>query len=557
MASQKNELVFLPLGGLGEIGMNAALYGFGPEHRRKWILVDCGMGFGNEESLPGVDLIFPDLRFIEEQRENLLGIIITHAHEDHIGAIADLWPRLQAPVYATAFTCGLLQARKLGEPGAPKVNLRVVQPGIPVELGPFSIDYIPVSHSIPEANALAIRTRHGLVVHTGDWKIDAAPYTGNATSRETFEKLGEEGVLALICDSTNVVRSGQSPTETEVANSLAELIASAPNRVAVTTFASNVARIKAVADAARTCGRQLIVVGRAIDRVIDVAKECGYLDGIGEYKSAEMFNSLPRNQVVALLTGSQGETRAAMARISDGSHPDVKLAAGDRVIFSSRAIPGNERAIGKIINALVRDNVEVITDRHELVHVSGHPRRGELEQMYAWTKPRIAVPAHGEDVHLSEHAAFAKALGVPEVVKTRNGQMVRLAPGPAEIIDDVPSGRLYKDGNLLTDEGDRAVPERRKLSFAGVVSIAIAIDSRGELAGDPMVEAMGLPLETKNGSNLDDVIEEALDSVLASLPKPKRRDPETVETAVKRAIRSAVNNVWGKKPACHVMVIEV
>jgi len=557
MSSQKSDLVFLPLGGLGEIGMNAALYGFGPEHRRKWILVDCGMGFGDQESVPGVDLIYPDLRFIEEQRENLLGIIITHGHEDHIGAVVDLWPRLEAPVYATAFTCGLLEARKLSEPGAPKINLRVIQPGVPIELGPFSVEYIPVSHSIPESNALAIRTKHGLVVHTGDWKIDAAPYTGNATSQEAFEKLGEEGVLALICDSTNVLRDGKSPTETEVANSLAELIASAPHRVAVTTFASNVARVRAVADAARACGRQLIVVGRAIDRVIDVAKECGYLDGIGEYRSSEAIGRLPRNQVVALLTGSQGETRAAMARISEGSHPDVKLTSGDRVIFSSRAIPGNERAIGRIINALVRDNVEVITDRNELVHVSGHPRRGELEQMYAWTKPRIAIPAHGEELHLSEHAAFARALGVPEVVKARNGQMVRLAPGEAEIIDDVPSGRLYKDGNLLTDGGDRAVTERRKLSFAGVVSVAIAIDSRGEIAGAPMIEAMGLPLETKNGSNLDDVIEEALDNVLAGLPKPKRRDPETVETAVKRAIRSAVNNIWGKKPACHVMVIEV
>jgi len=557
MSSQKSDLVFLPLGGLGEIGMNAALYGFGPEHRRKWILVDCGMGFGDQESVPGVDLIYPDLRFIEEQRENLLGIIITHGHEDHIGAVVDLWPRLEAPVYATAFTCGLLEARKLSEPGAPKINLRVIQPGVPIELGPFSVEYIPVSHSIPESNALAIRTKHGLVVHTGDWKIDAAPYTGNATSQEAFEKLGEEGVLALICDSTNVLRDGKSPTETEVANSLAELIASAPHRVAVTTFASNVARVRAVADAARACGRQLIVVGRAIDRVIDVAKECGYLDGIGEYRSSEAIGRLPRNQVVALLTGSQGETRAAMARISEGSHPDVKLTSGDRVIFSSRAIPGNERAIGRIINALVRDNVEVITDRNELVHVSGHPRRGELEQMYAWTKPRIAIPAHGEELHLSEHAAFARALGVPEVVKARNGQMVRLAPGEAEIIDDVPSGRLYKDGNLLTDGGDRAVTERRKLSFAGVVSVAIAIDIRGEIAGAPMIEAMGLPLETKNGSNLDDVIEEALDNVLAGLPKPKRRDPETVETAVKRAIRSAVNNIWGKKPACHVMVIEV
>lgn len=557
MARGKDELVFLPLGGLGEIGMNAALYGFGPERRRKWILVDCGMGFGNEENLPGVDLIYPDLKFIEEQRDNLLGIVITHAHEDHIGAIGDLWPRLRVPVYATAFSCGMLETKKLSEPGAPGVELRVVTPGQRFDIGPFNIEYIPVSHSIPEANALALRTGLGLVIHTGDWKIDAAPYEGNLTSPETFMQLGEEGVLALVCDSTNVLRDGQNPTETEVAEHLAEIIAAAPHRVAVTTFASNVARIKAVADAARKCGRKLLVVGRAIDRVMTVAEECGYLKDIGEYFSGESFERLPRDKIVLLLTGSQGESRAAMARVAEKTHPDVKLASGDRVIFSARSIPGNERAINKIINALVRDGVEVITDGQELVHVSGHPRRGEIEQMYAWTKPRIAVPAHGEDLHLMRHAALARRLGVPEVALTRNGQMLRLAPGSAEIIEDVSAGRLYKDGALLTDENDTAVPERRKLSFAGVISIAIAIDGRGELAGDPVVETMGLPMTARNGRSLEGVIEGAVDNVLSGLPKPRRRDPETVEEAVKRGVRAAVHGVWGKKPACHVMVVEV
>ncbi len=554
---KKDELVFLPLGGLGEIGMNVALYGFGPEHRRKWIMVDCGMAFGNEENLPGVEVIFPDLSFIEAQRENLVAILITHAHEDHIGALADLWPKLRVPVYVTPFAHGLLQTRKLSEPGAPKIDFHIVQPGYQFEVGPFSVEYIPVAHSIPEANALAIRTDLGLVIHTGDWKIDADPYSGNVTSEETFRKLGDEGVLALICDSTNVVRDGQSPTETQVADHLAELIASAPYRVAVTTFASNVARIKAVADAAQRCGRKLLIVGRAIDRVKDVAEECGYLKGTDDYLTGESFDKLPRDKVVALLTGSQGEPRAAMSRIAEKSHPNVKFAAGDRVIFSARAIPGNERSIGKIINALVRDGVEVITDRQELVHVSGHPRRGELEQMYAWTRPRIAIPAHCEDLHLAEHSALARSLGVPEVVTARNGQMVRLAPEKADIIDDVPAGRLYKDGLIVTDSKDKAVPERRKLSFAGVVSIAIAIDGRGDLAGDPIVEVSGLPMTSRNGLNLDSVIEQAVDSVLSSLPKPRRRDPETVEDAVKRGVRAAVNNVWGKKPACHVLVIEV
>lgn len=557
MARGNEELVFLPLGGLGEIGMNAGLYGFGPPNRRKWILVDCGMGFGNEENLPGVDLMFPDLKFIEADRKNLLGIIITHAHEDHIGALAELWPRLQAPVYATPFACGLIQTRKLSEPDAPKVDLRVIQPNVPFDVGPFNIEYIPVSHSIPEANALALRTELGLVVHTGDWKIDAAPYEGNATSADSFRKLGEEGVLALVCDSTNVTRDGQSPTETEVAETLAELIAKAPHRVAVTTFASNVARIKAVADAAKKCNRKLVVVGRAIDRVMMVAQECGYLEDVGEYYSGESYERIPRKEVVALLTGSQGEPRAALARIAEKTHPNVKLAAGDQVIFSARAIPGNERSIGKIVNALVRDGVDIITDSQELVHVSGHPRRGEMEQMYAWTKPRIAVPAHGEDLHLSMHAELARKLGVPEVALTRNGQMLRLAPGPAEIIDNVPYGRLYKDGLLLTEESDRAVSERRKLSFAGMISIAIAIDSRGDIAGDPIVETMGLPVNIRQGKTLEGVVEEAVDSALSSMPKPRRRDPETVEDAVKRSVRAAVNGRWGKKPNCHVMVVEV
>ncbi len=557
MARNKDELVFVPLGGLGEIGMNAALYGFGPPGKRQWILVDCGMTFGNEENLPGIDQVFPDLKFIEEQRDNLLGIVITHAHEDHIGALADLWPRLRVPVYATPFACGLLETRKLSQPGAPKVELRTVKPGQRFDVGPFNIEYVPVAHSIPEANALAIRTPLGLVVHTGDWKLDDAPYEGNTTSPEDFKKLGEEGVLALVCDSTNVLRDGQNVTETEVASRLAEIIAASPHRVAVTTFASNVARIKAVADAAKKCGRKVVVVGRAIDRSMTVAADCGYLQGVDEYLSAEAYETLPRNKVVALMTGSQGEPRAAMSRVADKTYPNVKLASGDRVIFSARAIPGNERAIGRIVNALVRDGVEIITDDQELVHVSGHPRRGEVAQMYEWTKPRIAVPAHGEEQHLAFHAAFAKKLGVPEVPMTRNGHMLRLAPGKAEVIGEVHTGRLYKDGALMIDDMEKAVPERRKLSFAGIVSVALAIDGRGELAGDPIIETMGLPITVRNGRSLDGVIEGAVDNTLAGLPKPRRRDPEVVEEAVRRSVRAAVNGVWGKKPACHVLVIEV
>jgi ribonuclease J len=556
MASHQDELVFLPLGGLGEIGMNAALYGFGPEENRQWILVDCGMGFGGEENLPGIDVVYPDLRFIEEERPNLLGIFITHAHEDHIGALVEMWPRLNAPVYATKFAIGLLETRRLSEAGAPKVDLREIVPGQRLKIGPFDIEYVPVAHSIPESNALAIRTPHGLVVHTGDWKLDNTPYLGSLTSEEAFRALGDEGVLALICDSTNVVREGTSPSESDVSRNLAQLIKDAPHRVAVTTFASNVARIRSVAEAARECGREVVVVGRAMDRVVDVAKECGYLEGLPEFRSTDNFGYIPRDKIVAILTGSQGEPRAALARIAQDEHPDIALSAGDRVIFSSRAIPGNEKGVGSIINSLIEQGIEVITDRTELVHVSGHPRRGELAQMYQWTRPRIAIPAHGEPLHLSEHAKFARAQGVQEVVRAKNGTLVRLSPGPAEIVDNVPTGRLYRDGNIVIGAGERALPERRKLAFAGIVTVAIAIDDRGELVGDPVIDAMGLPDRNRQGRDLTDIIADTVADLLDGLSKAKRRDPEAVENAVHRAVRAAVNQEWGKKPACHVLVIE-
>jgi ribonuclease J len=551
------DLVFVPLGGLGEIGMNAALYGFGPEKRRKWILVDCGMGFAGEEHTPGIDVMYPDLAYIAERRGDLLGILITHAHEDHIGALVEMWPKLRAPVYATRFAAALIATRKLSEPGAPKIEMHEVSPGRRFALGPFEIEYVPVSHSIPESNALAIRTPHGLVVHTGDWKLDPAPTLGSNTSEAQFRALGEEGVLALVCDSTNIVREGVSPSESEVTATLTRIIKDSPHRVAVTTFASNVARIRAVAAAAQAAGREVVVVGRAMDRVISVARELGYLDGLPEFKPPQAYSYLQRDKVVALLTGSQGDPRAALARIADEQHPDISLTPGDRVIFSSRTIPGNESEVNRIINTLVRRGVDVVTDRHDLVHVSGHPRRGEMERMYAWTKPKIAIPAHGEDMHLAEHATFARSQGVETVVKARNGTLVRIAPGRAEIDDHVPSGRLYRDGDIVVPSLDRAIPERRKLAFAGVVSVAIAVDRKGEFVGDPAIDQMGLPERTRTGETLANIVDDAVVETLRGLSRAVRRDPDAIEDAVARAIRGALRNVWGKKPACHVMVLEV
>jgi ribonuclease J len=551
-----DELVFVALGGLGEIGMNAALYGFGPRQRRKWLLVDCGLGFAGPD-LPGIDLVYPDLSFVESVRRDLVGLVITHAHEDHIGAIAALWPRLECPVFATRFAASLLETRRLSEPGAPDVPLRIVGQGERRAIGPFDVEFVPVAHSIPESCALAIRTSAGTVVHTGDWKIDPAPGVGPPTDEARLRAIGDEGVRALVCDSTNILREGESPSEADVARTLAALVADAPARVVVTLFASNVARVRAVALAAKAAGRQCVVLGRALDRSIAVARECGYLDDVDAFLPVERFKALSRDKIVLLATGSQGEPRAAMARLAEGEHPAVKLASGDRIIFSSRTIPGNEREVGRVINGLVTQGFDVITDRTALVHCSGHPRRDEVETLYRWLRPQVLVPAHGEALHLAEHARFARARGIPEVVGARNGDMVLLGPGQAGIVDEIATGRLLQDGTTIVGAQDAAVRERAKLAFAGVVSIALAVDSKGELAGDPDVILFGVPPRGANQAAMDATVDKAIFSTFESLPRARRRDADTVSTAIERAVRNAISAIWGKKPQVHVLIVEV
>jgi ribonuclease J len=552
-----DELVFAPLGGVGEIGMNLALYGFGPRKARTWLVVDLGMSFAGPEA-PGVDLVLPDIRFLEAEKKHIAGLVITHGHEDHVGAVLDLWPRLKCPIYTTRFTAGLLEAKRSGEPGAPSsMPVTVVRSGAMVDIGPFAVEFIPVAHSIPDSHALAIRTGAGLVVHTGDWKLDPTPLVGLPTDTERLKALGDEGVRALICDSTNAIRDGVSPSEADVAAALTEIVGKAKHRVAFTTFSSNVARVRAIAQAARANGREVVVVGRALERVIGVAREEGLLDGVPAFRGADAFGFLPRDKVVAILTGSQGEQRAALRRIADDDHPEIALSPGDLVVFSSRTIPGNEKVVNHIINALVRRGVEVMTDRDGLVHVSGHPRRGELKQMYEMVRPQVAIPVHGEALHLHEHAKLAKSLGVPEVVTCYDGHVVRLAPGPAERVDDVPFGRLYKDGRLLVAEAARAIPERRKLSFAGVVSVSVAVDRHGGIAGDPSVEITGIPERGEGGIDMLDHVLDTVSATLENLPKARRRDPEALAETLERAVRAAVNAVWGKKPVCHVHVLEV
>jgi ribonuclease J len=555
--AEAGEFTFTPLGGVGEIGMNLSVYGFGNGRQRAWLAVDLGVSFGDEEHLPGIDTIMPDISFLMQERKNLIGLVLTHAHEDHFGAIVDLWPRLKCPIYATKFSAALFEAKCAAERNPPKIPVTVVPSGGRIELGPFGVEFIPVAHSIPESHALAIHTPAGTALHTGDWKLDPTPVVGPPTDERRLRALGEAGVLALIGDSTNAVRDGRSPSETEVAKTIVELVKAAKGRVAVTTFASNVARIRAVADAARLSGREVVVVGRAMDRVVQVARETGYLDGVQNFRSAELYGHFPPDKVLALCTGSQGEPRAALARIANDDHPQVTLNKGDCVIFSSRTIPGNEKAVSSIINGLIGQGIEVITDRTHLVHVSGHPRRDELRDMIGWVRPQLLIPVHGEALHLLEHARLARAAGVPKVLICRNGDQVKLGPGEAGIIDEVPSGRLYKDGTILEDSKSRAVVERRRMAFAGCAFVALAMDEKGELADDPEIELIGIPEKNAGGEVLDDIVFDVIVSTVEGLPRARRRDPDALAESVRRAVRASVNEHWGKKPLCFVHVLTV
>lgn len=550
----ENELVFLPLGGVGEIGMNLALYGFGPRHDRAWLAVDFGVAFAHAD-LPGVDLVFPDIGYLEEERVNLLGIVVTHAHEDHFGALVDLWPRLRVPVYATAFTANLLAAKIASEPDAGPVPVNVVKAGDRIRLGPFEVEYVNVTHSIPEAHALAIRTPLGLVLHSGDWKLDDQPTVGLPTDVARLKAIGEEGVLALISDSTNAMREGRSPSETEVERELAEIIRSSKGRrVAFTTFASNVGRIRSIALAAREAGRDVVVVGRAMRRVIDVAAELGMMNDMPPLLTEEAYAYLPRDKVVVLLTGSQGEPRAALARVAFDDHPRIELAEGDIVVFSARAIPGNEYDIIRIINALTERGIRVITDRDRLVHVSGHPRRDEMRDLYGWLKPHIAIPVHGQAMHLAAHADLARELGVETVVEVEDGIMTRLAPGPVAQVDEIEVGRLYKDGRLIADLDGAGVVERRRLSFVGHVAVAIVVDGKGNVLGEPQVDLFGVARADAAGRPMEETAMDAVMATLDSVPRPIRRDPDALAESVRRAVRAAIAAAWGKKPICTVFV---
>lgn len=551
-----DELVFLPLGGSGEIGMNLNLYGYGPERDRQWLIVDVGVTFG-DLSTPGVDVIVPDPAFLEG--EKIRGIVLTHAHEDHIGALGWLWTRMKAPLYATPFTAYLIR-EKLREAGIlDQVELIEVPLGGTIDLGPFQVTMVTMTHSIAEPNGLAIKTPLGTILHTGDWKIDDDPVIGGVTDAGAITRLGDEGVLAMVCDSTNVFVEGSAGSEGGVREALSELISSLKGRIAVGCFASNVARMDSVIRAAEAAGRRVSLAGRSMHRITAAAKHVGMLNDIKPFLSEQEARVWPADEILYLCTGSQGEVRAALSRVAEGTHPYVKLSNGDHCIFSSRVIPGNELSVGRLQDKLADRGVRLYTEKdHRGIHVSGHPCRDELRQMYEWARPKIAVPTHGMRRHLVEHANLARDVGVPESVTPRNGDMVRLAPGPAAIIDEVPSGRLYVDGGRLVTEQGEALHERRHASTNGVLIVSFAMDKRGKIVSDIDVRGIGLPgdEEMPLGDSLDDLAER-VEQVVGKLKGEALEDEMVIEQAISRALKKASQQIWDRRPIVETIILRL
>lgn len=557
MAQKDNRrLIFLPLGGVGEIGMNFALYGYGAPGKERWIVVDCGVTFPGDD-LPGADLTLPDISFIEERRDRLDGIVITHAHEDHYGALLALWPLLRVPVHCTPFAAAMLESKMRSEPGAPKIPVTEFRAPGQFRIGPFDLEAVHVTHSIPEPVSLMIRSPLGNVIHTGDWKLDHEPTLGQQTDEAHFRRLGEEGVLALVCDSTNAMREGVSPSEEDVSESLASVISQSEGRVIITTFSSNVGRIRSVAMAAEQAGRRVMILGRSLLRVCEVSRELGYLDGIAPFLSEDEFQSVPRNKLVVICTGSQGEPRAALGKLARDDHRNASLSPGDKVVFSSRSIPGNEREIIDIQNGLIEQGIDIVLDGEQLVHVSGHPRRNELRQMYEWTQPQIGVPVHGEAQHLVAHAGLMSEAGLQSVLPIRNGDMLKLAPGTPTVVESVQNGRVYKDGHIIGDEDATGIKRRRVLSWVGHVVMSLVVDRSGELVADPEIACEGLPRMVDEDDSFEDVLYDAGLSAFENIPRKKRKDDERIEQAVERAIRSEARSLWGKKPIVTVFVTRV
>jgi ribonuclease J len=550
-----DELLFVALGGAGEIGMNMSLYCC----NGKWLAVDCGLTFA-DDTLPGIDLLFPDPSFIEERRKDLVGLVLTHAHEDHLGAVAHLWPRMNCPVYATPFTMYLLK-RKLSEAGLlDRVPLHEIEVGGSVDVGEFGVNYIQVTHSIPEAHSLAIETPHGTVVHSGDWKLDPDPLVGPVTDTKRLAAFGDKGVRALICDSTNALSPGRSRSESEVLESLTELVGELSGRVVITTFASNVARIGSIAKAAAANGRSLVVSGRSLHRNIEAAKACGYLQDMPTHLDEDEAGYLSRENIVILCTGCQGEPRGAMARIAMHEHRHIHLETGDTVIFSSKIIPGNEKMIGLVQNRLVYDGLHVITEKDRFVHVSGHPARDELREYYGLVRPEVAVPVHGEARHLSRHSELASELGIKEAPVIENGDVLRLAPGPVKVVDHIATGRLALDGGRVTATDSKTLQSRKRMMFNGIAFVVVVLDGKQKSIMTPRVTIRGVldHADSLAEAELHDKSVEAAETGLVNVSDDRRGDDGAIFDAVSQSVRRVLKQASkGRRPAVEVEVVRL
>ena len=550
----KDELLFCPLGGSGEIGMNMNLFAYGKLGEHKWIMVDIGVTFA-DDTIPGVDLIYPDPGFIVDKKEDLLGIILTHAHEDHIGAIALLWPLLKCKIFATPFTAVLIK-EKFKEKNIDITNhLKIVQLNGTVNLEPFKIEYITLTHSILEPNGLRIETPAGIILHTGDWKIDPEPLIGEKTNSNRLKEVGKEGVLAMICDSTNVFSMGKAGSELDVRKSLLNIMGSLKKRIVMASFASNVARMETAFYCAEKTGRQISLVGRSMHRIFKAARQCGYLKNVIEPIDAREAKKISREKIVYLCTGSQGEPMAALMRIASYTHPDVYIEKDDTVIFSSKIIPGNEKKLFKLQNQLVKDGIEVISEESEFVHVSGHPNRDDLREMYDWVKPNCVIPVHGEHRHMIEHMKFAHEMKVPHPVQVQNGDIVKLFPGKPHVFDKAPSGRLYLDGNMSVDEDSQSIKDRKNLSANGYMEVTILISQKGNIHKRPVLTFRGIPVY-----DVDEFIyglEEAIEGTIKTFSLGNKKQEYNLIDALKITCKKYTKEMTGKKPFTNINLVKI
>ena len=551
----REELIFCPLGGSGEIGMNMNLFAYGKQDNKKWIIVDIGVTFA-DDTIPGVDLIFPDPGFIVDKKDDLLGIILTHAHEDHIGAIAHIWPKLECKIYATPFTAVLIsekfKEKKIDITG----YIEIVELNSTLEIKPFKIEFVTLTHSILEPNGLKIETPVGNILHTGDWKCDPDPLIGENINSNRLKEIGKEGVLAMICDSTNVFSAGRAGSELDVRNNMLRVMQRLKKRVIITSFASNVARMESAFYCAEKTGRQISLVGRSMHRIFKAARKCGYLQNIIDPIDARDAKNISREKIVYLCTGSQGEPMGAMTRISNYSHPDVFIERGDAVIFSSKIIPGNEKKLYKLHNQLVREEIEVISEDSEFIHVSGHPNREDLKDMYNWVKPQSVIPVHGEQRHMIEHINFAKEMQVPYPVKVENGDIVRLYPGSSpEVYDKAPSGRLYLDGNISVEEDAQSIKERRNLSANGFIEVTVLITPKGNVHNRPILTFKGLPIIDKEDFTIE--LEEEIEKTIKTFSLINKKQEMNLMEALKTTCRKFTKEKTGKRPFANINLVRV